>query len=58
MFIRKEENEKLKEENDNHKKNESVISQVMFDATKKAKEIEEDFEAVKAGETEPVAISE
>jgi cell division septum initiation protein DivIVA len=39
----KAENARLKEENENHKKNESVISQVMFDATKKAQEIEEDY---------------
>lgn len=39
----KAENASLKEENENHKKNESVISQVMFDATKKAQEIEEDY---------------
>ncbi len=39
----KEENARLAEENAVHKKNESVISQVMFDATKKAKEIEDDY---------------
>lgn len=43
IALLKEELKALKEQNDEHKKKESVIAQVMIDATQRAKDIEDDY---------------
>ncbi len=43
ITLLKEELKALKEQNDEHKKKESVIAQVMIDATQRAKDIEDDY---------------
>ncbi len=43
ITLLREELKTLKEQNDEHKKKESVIAQVMIDATQRAKDIEDDY---------------